>query len=83
MSASEDSSLAALGKIKHIVVLMMENRSFDQMLGYLTTRRYARGSRASPAASNPDGRTAKSTRSSNGAPKKPRSIRLRIPAARS
>src|SRR5438128_1556188 len=25
-----------LGKIDHIVVLMMENRSFDHMLGYLT-----------------------------------------------
>jgi len=23
-------------KIKHIVVLMMENRSFDQMFGFLT-----------------------------------------------
>jgi phospholipase C len=30
--ASEDDRL---GAIKHIVVLMMENRSFDQMLGYL------------------------------------------------
>jgi phospholipase C len=26
---------SALAQIKHIVVLMMENRSFDHMLGYL------------------------------------------------
>ena len=32
-----NSDLAALQQIKHIVVLMMENRSFDHMLGYLTT----------------------------------------------
>jgi phospholipase C len=31
-----DESLRRLQRIKHIVVLMMENRSFDQMLGYLT-----------------------------------------------
>ena len=30
-----DPALAALQKVKHIVVLMMENRSFDHMLGYL------------------------------------------------
>jgi phospholipase C len=30
-----DQALAALQKVKHIVVLMMENRSFDHMLGYL------------------------------------------------
>lgn len=30
------ADLANLGKIKHIVVLMMENRSFDHMLGYLS-----------------------------------------------
>jgi phospholipase C len=28
-------SLKRLGSVKHIVVLMMENRSFDQMLGFL------------------------------------------------
>jgi phospholipase C len=33
MSATD--SLTNLGKVKHIVVVMMENRSFDQMLGYL------------------------------------------------
>jgi phospholipase C len=36
MTESPDSALERLHEIKHIVVLMMENRSFDQMLGYLT-----------------------------------------------
>jgi phospholipase C len=31
----DDQALERLDKIEHIVVLMMENRSFDQMLGYL------------------------------------------------
>jgi phospholipase C len=31
----DKESLKRLGAIKHIVVLMMENRSFDQMLGFL------------------------------------------------
>lgn len=31
-----DSALANLDKIEHIVVLMMENRSFDHLLGYLS-----------------------------------------------
>ena len=31
-----DPTLANLRKIDHIVVLMLENRSFDHMLGYLT-----------------------------------------------
>jgi len=30
-----DRDLERLTQIKHIVVLMMENRSFDHMLGYL------------------------------------------------
>jgi phospholipase C len=30
-----DEALENLGRIKHVVVLMMENRSFDQMLGFL------------------------------------------------
>ncbi len=30
-----DAALENLRKVKHIVVLMMENRSFDQMLGFL------------------------------------------------
>jgi phospholipase C len=33
-----DDAVKALRKIDHIVVLMMENRSYDQMLGYLTLR---------------------------------------------
>jgi phospholipase C len=32
---SPEESLARLQEVKHIVVLMMENRSFDQMLGFL------------------------------------------------
>ncbi|MFB3148801.1 MAG: alkaline phosphatase family protein, partial [Thermodesulfobacteriota bacterium] len=28
-----------LNKIKHIVVLMLENRSFDHMLGYLSLKK--------------------------------------------
>jgi len=32
---TEDEALRRLQGIKHIVVLMMENRSFDQMLGFL------------------------------------------------
>ena len=34
MSATDTA--AALAKVEHIVVLMMENRSFDHMLGYLS-----------------------------------------------
>jgi phospholipase C len=34
---AHDPSLERLQQIKHIVVLMMENRSFDHMLGYLKT----------------------------------------------
>ena len=33
---SADSASQNLGKIEHIVVLMLENRSFDHMLGYLS-----------------------------------------------
>jgi phospholipase C len=32
-----DDSLARLQQVKHLVVVMMENRSFDHMLGYLKT----------------------------------------------
>jgi phospholipase C len=32
----EDEALRRLRDVKHIVVLMMENRSFDQMLGFLS-----------------------------------------------
>jgi len=31
-----DSGSANLEKVDHIVVLMLENRSFDHMLGYLS-----------------------------------------------
>jgi phospholipase C len=31
-----ESSSASLEKVDHIVVLMLENRSFDHMLGYLS-----------------------------------------------
>jgi phospholipase C len=34
-AAAADPTLANLRKIDHIVVLMLENRSFDHMLGYL------------------------------------------------
>ena len=30
-----DEALARLLQVKHLVVVMMENRSFDHMLGYL------------------------------------------------
>jgi phospholipase C len=36
VAAPADDSLANLRKIDHVVVLMLENRSFDHMLGYLT-----------------------------------------------
>jgi phospholipase C len=32
----EEAGTANLEKVDHIVVLMMENRSFDHMLGYLS-----------------------------------------------
>jgi phospholipase C len=35
-AATGDPTLANLKKVDHIVVLMLENRSFDHMLGYLT-----------------------------------------------
>ena len=31
-----DAAVRALDRVEHIVVLMMENRSYDHMLGYLT-----------------------------------------------
>jgi len=36
VAVAADPTLANLDKIEHIVVLMMENRSFDHILGYLT-----------------------------------------------
>jgi phospholipase C len=35
-SVPDDAALQALHKVDHIVVLMLENRSFDHMLGFLT-----------------------------------------------
>jgi phospholipase C len=35
-AVAQDAGLANLQKIDHIVVLMLENRSFDHMLGYLS-----------------------------------------------
>ena len=35
MSATEQTP-GGLEKVEHIVVLMLENRSFDHMLGYLS-----------------------------------------------
>ncbi|MDX6610637.1 MAG: phospholipase [Solirubrobacterales bacterium] len=35
MTPAADEALERLRSVKHIVVLMMENRSFDQMLGFL------------------------------------------------
>ena len=35
-AVAQDAGLANLRKIDHIVVLMLENRSFDHMLGYLS-----------------------------------------------
>jgi phospholipase C len=35
-AVAQDADLANLRKIDHIVVLMLENRSFDHMLGYLS-----------------------------------------------
>ncbi len=34
-TVADDGTISNLNKIDHIVVLLMENRSFDQMLGYL------------------------------------------------
>lgn len=32
---SESASIANLDKVDHVVIVMLENRSFDHMLGYL------------------------------------------------
>ena len=37
-----DAAVRALDQVDHIVVLMLENRSYDHMLGYLTFRAAAR-----------------------------------------
>ena len=36
VAVDSDETIGNLGKVDHIVVLMLENRSFDHMLGYLT-----------------------------------------------
>ena len=36
VAVTEDPTIANLDRIEHIVVLMLENRSFDHMLGYLS-----------------------------------------------
>ena len=48
-----------LGKIDHIVEVMLENRSFDHMLGFL----YADSGNKSPAGHDFDGLTGKETNS--------------------
>jgi phospholipase C len=54
-----------LGQIQHVVQLMLENRSFDHMLGYL----YAETGNVSPAGDAFDGLTGQeSNPDSNGAP---------------
>lgn len=50
----EDVALKRLNEINHIVVLMMENRSFDQMLGYLKTSGLSEVNGLSGNESNPD-----------------------------
>jgi phospholipase C len=56
MTGEADDSAAALDEIKHIVVLMMENRSFDQMLGYLTQAGMPDVGGLTGDESNPDGK---------------------------
>jgi phospholipase C len=51
---SSEAALERLQKINHIVVLMMENRSFDQMLGYLKEAGLPDVEGLSPDMSNPD-----------------------------
>jgi len=36
LAVAEDETIKNLAKIDHIVILMLENRSFDHLLGYLT-----------------------------------------------
>lgn len=44
-SSRKDEALRHLDGVKHIVVLMMENRSFDQMLGFLSKHGRVQGVR--------------------------------------
>jgi len=49
-----DSALERLKRVSHIVVLMMENRSFDHMLGYLKTDGLAAVDGLTGLETNPD-----------------------------
>ena len=77
-AAAADPTLANLRKIDHIVVLMLENRSFDHMLGYLHAgsgadrRRRAEGEHVE--------RLPGQERTRSGTSSGPRSRRTRIPA---
>ncbi|MFI5005006.1 MAG: alkaline phosphatase family protein [Solirubrobacterales bacterium] len=51
-----DTALERLRQVKHIVVLMMENRSFDQMLGYLKLGGMPNVEGLNGGESNPDGK---------------------------
>jgi hypothetical protein len=62
-----------LKKINHIVELMLENRSFDHMLGYL----YAGNNNKSPAGHDFDGPGRKQTRTISG--DRSRCIQLKRP----
>lgn len=46
VGAPEQNTAARLNKIEHIIVLMMENRSFDHVLGYLSLPQYSDGAPA-------------------------------------
>ncbi len=52
-----DQERAALARIDHIVVLMQENRSFDQMLGYLSHPNHGRPRLEAEGRDIPDGLT--------------------------
>jgi phospholipase C len=55
MAPNDDTDRLRLRRLKHIVVVMMENRSFDHMLGSTTTstRRGSRPGTSSPRATGP------------------------------
>jgi phospholipase C len=38
VDGSEQADVTNLEKVEHVVVLMLENRSFDHMLGYLSLK---------------------------------------------
>jgi phospholipase C len=55
--------MSQLGEIEHIVVVMLENRSFDQMLGFL----YAGSGNRSPSVNSSTGSPARSRTSTSRA----------------